>query len=91
MQEDIKNKKQELKNALAQVVKKHRKEQKKSMSKISAEIMMTKSMWQALESGKKDPQYSTFCRIAEALGISSEQLSKEVKDILGSDFSISDF
>ena len=90
MQEDLEKSKQLLKNALAEVVKKHRKEQKKSISKISAEIMMTKSMWQTLEKGKKDPQYSTIWRVAQALNMTIEELSKEVAELLGEDFSLID-
>jgi len=90
MQEDFKKSKQLLKNALASVVKKHRKEQNKSISKISAEIMMTKSMWQTLEKGKKDPQYTTIWRIAQALEMSVEDLSKEVAEMLGNDFTLID-
>lgn len=90
MQDDYKVLKQKLKDALAQVVKRHRKMQNKSISQISAEIMMTKSMWQTLEKGKKDPQYSTLWRVAEALGVSVEEISSEVSEILGKDFSITE-
>ncbi|MBE7707716.1 MAG: helix-turn-helix transcriptional regulator [Cyanobacteria bacterium SIG27] len=90
MQDKFEESKQLLKNALANVVKKHRKKQKKSLSKISAEIMMTKSMWQTLEKGKKDPQYSTIWRVAQALNLTVEDLSKEVTQLLGDDFSLID-
>lgn len=90
MQDKYLDSKQKLKEALAYVVKKHRKLQNKSISKISAEIMMTKSMWQTLEKGKKDPQYSTLWRVAEALGVSVEQISLEVSEILGDEFSITE-
>lgn len=90
MQDNYQVSKQKLKDALAQVVKKYRKAQNKSISQISAEIMMTKSMWQTLESGKKDPQYSTIWKVAEALGVSVEQISGEVYEILGNEFSITE-
>lgn len=90
MKSDYKKSKQELQNALAQIVRFHRNEQNKSISKISAEIAMTKSMWTDLERGIKDPQLTTIWRIAEALDISLEELIKELKDKLGSDFTLID-
>jgi len=90
MQEETLDVKQKFKKALAQVVKKHRKEQQKSISKISAEIMMTKSMWTDLESGIKDPQLTTIWKISEALNIPLENIIKEIKDILGKDFTLID-
>ncbi len=88
MQEDYEIKKQKLKMALALVVKKYRKQHNKSMSKISAEIMMTKSMWTDLEKGIKDPQFSTLWRVSEALEIPLEKLICEIKERLGEDFSL---
>ncbi len=90
MQEETLDVKQKFKKALAQVVKRHRKEQQKSISKISAEIMMTKSMWTDLESGIKDPQLTTIWKISEALNIPLENIIKEIKDILGKDFTLID-
>jgi len=88
MQEEYSFKKQKLISALAYIVKKHRLSQKKSISKISAEIIMTKSMWQTMEAGKKDPQFSTLFRICEALNISLSDLDIELKEILGKNFSL---
>ena len=90
MQEKNIDVKQKLKTVLAQVVKKHRKKQQKSISKISAEIMMTKSMWTDLERGIKDPQLTTIWKISEALNIPLEEIIKEVKDLLGKDFTLID-
>ena len=90
MQADNEILKQKLKIALAQVVRTRRKQLGKSISKISAEIMMTKSMWQTLEKGKKDPQYSTIWRVAEALDTTVEEISKDVSEILGMEFSLTD-
>ncbi len=86
----IENSKLKLKTILAQVVKKHRNEQNKSISKISAEIMMTKSMWLDLERGIKDPQLTTFWKVAEALNMPVENLIIEIKNQLGKDFSLID-
>lgn len=90
MQENMEKQKQLLKNALAEVVKKHRNNQKKSISKISAEILMTKSMWQTLEQAKKDPQFSTFWRVAEAINMKPEDLIVEIKKLLPKDFTLID-
>lgn len=90
MQDEYNIKKQKLIFALAYIVKKYRMVQNKSISKVSAEILMTKSMWQTLEAGKKDPQFSTLYRVCEALNISLADLNKELKEILGEDFSLSD-
>lgn len=68
----------------------HRNEQNKSISRISAEIAMTKSMWNDLERGIKDPQLSTIWRIAEALDIPLEDLIKELKKKLGKNFTLID-
>jgi len=89
MQDEYNVKKQKLIFALACIVKKHRTVQNKSISKVSAEILMTKSMWQTLEAGKKDPQFSTLYRVCEALNISLADLNKELKEILGEDYSLS--
>ena len=48
MQDNYEKSKLHKKQELATVVKKHRKKQAKSISKISAEILMTKSIWQTL-------------------------------------------
>lgn len=82
--------KQKLQNILAQYVREKRLEQNKSLSKISAEIMMTKSMWLDLEKGIKDPQLSTLWRVSEALDIPLEILIKEIRLRLGKDFSLID-
>ena len=88
MQEEYNNKRQKLIFALANIVKKHRLSQQKSISRISAEILMTKSMWQTLEAGKKDPQFSTLFRVCEALNITLTDLDKELKEIMGNNFSL---
>lgn len=82
--------KQNLQIALGQIVRDHRKQSNKSISKISAEIMMTKSMWTDLESGIKDPQLSTLWRVSEALDIPIDKLLSELKNKLGKDFTLID-
>ncbi len=90
MQDKLENSKTKLKSVLAQIVRKHRNDQNKSISKISAEIMMTKSMWLDLEKGIKDPQLTTLWRVAEALNVPIEKLIIEIKNKLGNDFSLID-
>lgn len=75
-----------LQKIIGDVVKKYRLKQNKSISLISAEIGMTKSMWADLEKGKKDPQFSTLFRISEGLNIPITELISEIKDELGIDF-----
>lgn len=74
----------ELQQAIAKIVKQHR---KKSITKSADEIGMGKSIWADLENGIKDPQLSTFWRIAEGLEISPSKLLKEIEDYLGKNFS----
>ncbi len=90
MQELYKNKKIFLQTTLASIVKNHRLDSKKSISLISNEIDMTKSMWGDLERAIKDPQLSTLWRIAEALEIPLSQLIIELEEALGKDFSLID-
>lgn len=74
----------ELQLAVAKTVKTQR---KKSITKSADEIGMGKSMWADLENGIKDPQLSTFWRIAEGLDIKPHQLLKMVENELGEKFS----
>ena len=74
----------ELQLAIAKVVKENR---KKSITKSADEIGMGKSLWADLENGIKDPQISTFWRIAEGLDIKPHILIKMVEDELGEKFS----
>lgn len=82
MQEENKEKRQILLNAIAKTVKNLRKKKEKSISLISDELNISKSIWSDIELGKSDMQISTFWRIAEALEISPEELIIEVKKSL---------
>lgn len=88
MQENLENRRKKYKQLLGIIIKEQRLKYNKSISLISAEIGMTKSMWADLEKGIKDPQFSTVIRIAEALNISLSELSKELEKRLGKDFSL---
>ena len=79
-----------LQKSIAKIVKTHRERQKKSVSRISAEIMLTKSIWSDLEKGIKDPQISTLWRISEALNITLEDLISEIRNDLGKEFTLID-
>lgn len=72
--------KEKLQKVLASIIKKHRKANKKSISLISNEIMLAKSLWSDVEKGKKDPQFSTLWRIAEALEIKLSDLIEEIEN-----------
>lgn len=87
MQDTYENKKLIYKREIGLVIKKYRLQSKKSISLISAEIGMTKSMWADLEKGIKDPQLSTLLRMAEGLNISTSQIIKELEISLGENFS----
>ena len=76
--------KKELQKAVAKVIKTHR---TKSITKSADEIGMGKSLWADLEKGIKDPQISTFWRIAEGLDIKPHILIKFIEEELGEDFS----
>ena len=79
---------QEIKNTLqktlATVIKSHR---TKSITKSTDEIGIGKSIWADLENGIKDPQFSTFWRIAEGLDIKPHDLVIEIENELGKNFS----
>lgn len=90
MQERLKDKKSNLQKVLSNLVKSRRQNLHKSITLISDEINMTKSMWGDLERGIKDPQLSTIWRISEALEIPLSQLINELEKKLGNDFSLID-
>ncbi len=86
MQEKLVENKILFQKELAKLVKERRLELKKSISLISAEIGMTKSMWADLEKGIKDPQLSTLWRVCEGLEIEPSEILKELKTKLDMNF-----
>ena len=88
MQDNYDANKKSLQKALSQIISNHRQQQHKSISLISDEIGMTKSMWADLEKSIKDPQLSTLWRIAEGLKILLSTIIKELEKNLGKDFSL---
>lgn len=90
MQEGYLKNKQILQNKISEIIKRYRISKKKSISLISDEINMTKSMWADLEKSIKDPQLSTLWRIAEGLDIPLSRIIIELEEALGQDFSLTD-
>lgn len=88
MQEVYFNNKKLMQRALSSIIKKYRIERNKSISLISDEIGMTKSMWADLEKSIKDPQLSTLWRISEALDIPMSTIIIELEKVLGKDFTL---
>lgn len=77
-----------LQKHLAKVIKDKRISVNKSITLISAEVGMTKSMWADMEKGIKDPQLSTLLRMAEGLDVRIEDLLKELFENLPAGFSL---
>ena len=88
MQANFEQNKQFLQNEVANIIKSYRLKQSKSISQVSAEIGMTKSMWADLEKKIKDPQLSTLWRISEGLEIPLSEIIIELEKKLGNDFSL---
>ncbi|MBQ8460613.1 helix-turn-helix transcriptional regulator [bacterium] len=86
MQAENKQKRQELLKAIAATVKGLRNKTGKSISLISNELNVSKSIWSDVELAKTDIQFSTFWRIAEALDIMPEELLKKIKENLPQNF-----
>lgn len=86
MQENYINKKKLFQKTLGEIIKYQRLKNGKSISLISAEIGMTKSMWADMEKGIKDPQLSTLWRICEGLNIKSHEILNELEKVLGNEF-----
>lgn len=86
----MQEKKTIISQTIGKIVKEYRQKQHKSISLISDEIGMTKSMWADLEKGIKDPQLTTVIRIAEALNVKSSEIIIKLEDELGENFSLID-
>ncbi len=77
LEENIDNRKKIL-NAVSKVIKNYRIKTQKSITLISYEVNLAKSVWSEVESGKSDMQLTTFWRIAEALDTTPEELIKSI-------------
>ncbi len=81
----MQDRKKELLITLGSTIKDFRKD--KSISRLSNEIELSKSIWSELEKGRKDIQLTTFWKIAEALEVSPSVLLGHIEELLGKDFS----
>ena len=77
-----------MQKVLSCIIKKHRIDKNKSISLISDEIGMTKSMWADLEKSIKDPQLSTLWIVAEALDIPLSVIIIELEEALSDNFTL---
>ncbi len=82
--------KEKLQQQLASIIKQYRLNTNKSISLLSNEIDMSKSILSDLEKGIKDPQFSTLWRIAEGLNINLSEVIKLLENKLPKDFSLID-
>jgi len=74
MQQEYKKEREFLCELLGLTIKKLRQEKHKSISCISDEYSITKTIWAYLERGLNDPQFTTLWRIAEALEMPLSEL-----------------
>ena len=68
-----------LQKTIAEIIKEYRLKEKKSISLISNEINLSKSIWSQVEKRVKDIQISTLWRICEALEIPLSTLILEIE------------
>lgn len=68
-----------LQKTIAEIIKEYRLKEKKSISLISNEINLSKSIWSQVEKGVKDIQISTLWRICETLEIPLSTLILEIE------------
>ncbi len=85
MQAENKKKRAIILNAVAKTIRDLRLKTGKSITLISNELNVSKSIWADAESGKSDLQFTTFWRISEALDITPENFIKLVKENLTED------
>ena len=92
MQDGAENNSIKLIKTLGSIIEKHRKEQGKTIYKISAESSMSKSTWREAELGVcKNMTITTLWKIEEGLDIAPAILMEELSNKLGKDFTLSDF
>lgn len=75
-------KKKEFLQAFGRVMSKLRSDSKRSARSVSYDINMSKTTLLLSESGKLDPQLTTFCRIAEAYYLKPEKLLQMIYEEL---------
>jgi len=82
----MQDKKSDFQKQLAEIIKKYRQQKNKSITKLSDEIGITKSIWSNVEAANRDPQLSTIWKMAEALDVPLSQIILELEKKLGKDF-----
>lgn len=82
MQAENKYKRLLILKAVGDTVKELRLKTGKSITLISNELNVSKSIWADVESGRSDLQFTTFWRISEALELTPEELLVKVKEHL---------
>jgi len=90
MQEELKNKRKSLSEAFSKTLKSYREKTGKSITLLSDEINLSKTIWADAENGAVDVQFSTFWRIMESLDIPPEDFIKRLKSNLPENFYFSD-
>ncbi len=90
MQEGYLENKKYLQSELGKIIKSYRLKTNKSISLLTAEVGMTKSLLADTEKGIKDPQFSTLWRLAQGLDIPLSHIVKKLETELGNDFSLID-
>ena len=88
MQAENKKKRAVILKAVAETIKELRLKSGKSISLISNELNVSKSIWSDVELGKSDLQFTTFGRISEALDIPMSTIIIELEKVLGKDFTL---
>lgn len=88
MQDFFRENKKHLQIKLGDLIKKERLKTNKSISLLSAEIGITKSILADTEKGVKDPQLSTLWRLSQGLNIPLSEVIKKLETELGKNFSL---
>lgn len=88
MQEGYLENKKYLQTQLGKLIKAYRLKTSKSISLLTAEVGMTKSLLADTEKGIKDPQFSTLWRLAQGLNVPLSEIIKELENNLETDFSL---
>ena len=73
---------------MGDLIKKERLKTNRSISLLSAEIGITKSILADTEKGIKDPQLSTLWRLSQGLNIPLSEVIKKLETELGKNFSL---
>lgn len=81
----MQDKKKELLEIFAKVIKELR--GNNSISRLSMEVDISKSIWSNIECAKRDAQLSTLWKISEALNIKPSELFKIIETKLSENFS----